>query len=82
MTGVDLKNETVSLTDLANASGSDKGTSGHPFPHHYTRIMTCCFSRTGTVLRICWRSVLWREDRRWAATLIGSSVPRLRSICS
>ena len=38
MTAVGSKNETVSLTDLANASGSDKGTSGHPSPHHYTRI--------------------------------------------
>lgn len=27
----------LSLTDLANASGSDKGTT-HPYPHHYTRI--------------------------------------------
>jgi hypothetical protein len=38
MSAVASKNETVSLTDLANASGSDKGTAGHPSPHHYTRI--------------------------------------------
>ena len=28
---------TISLTDLANVAGSDKGTT-HPYPHHYTRI--------------------------------------------
>ena len=33
-----MKNDsTLSLTDLANAAGSDKGTT-HPYPHHYTRI--------------------------------------------
>lgn len=82
MSAVASKNETVSLTDLANASGSDKGTAGHPSPHHYTRIYDMLLQpHRHSLTNMLEIGLMAGGGQRSAAMLIGSSVPRLRSKC-
>lgn len=67
--------------DLANASGSDKGPSGHPSPHHYTRIYDMLLQPHRHNLTNMLEIGLMAGGQRWAAMLIESSVPRPRSTC-